>query len=212
MSVYLAVKTESEYWDSVAEKVLGYDEALKTNTLSMNQPKIRYIIKRLLEHDFHNKRILEVGHGLGMAAATMKLLYMSFFKYKGTDTSPKFAKAAREIFGLTTCVAKANALPFETEQFEVLWLLDILEHIHPKEKVESYTELSRVLAHGGLVFINNPLSETLHDLDFDHGFDQKDLADFCKVLGAKIFSFDVWTATDKSGGEHAYEWIVLVKE
>lgn len=61
--------------------------------------------------------------------------------------------------------ANAAALPFPDQCFDVIVCLEVLEHVSEPEVV--LAEVSRVLKHGGRVWISMPFLYPLHDAPFD---------------------------------------------
>ena len=171
----------SEYWDGVANKV-GDVEALD---FSDNFDKRRLLIREFLEFDFQDQRVLEVGVGCGVTAAILTLLHGGL-NYKGTDLSKTFCTLANKIFRLDTRVASIIDLPFEDNSFDVAMLLDVLEHVPPTSRDMGYGELDRVLADKAVVFINNPITESQHDPDFDYGFNDQDIVNMADALGMRV--------------------------
>lgn len=194
--------TEGEYWDTICEK------ADKEGVVSDNWHKRGALVKRLLKYNFYKTRVLEVGCGLGMTAASLRTA-QGMFSYEATDTSEKFCDFVKSSFGVNATVAKANNLPFETEKYNAVFCFDVLEHIHPTERLESYQEIGRVLQHGGRLFINNPLNNSHHDPDFDFTFDDNDMFVLMKAAGLRLEMFEEYSI---DFADLRYQFIVLVKK
>ncbi len=201
--------TTQEYWDATAMHCYSGKSPEVTELIRVNFPKVRYIAKKILEYDMTNINILEIGCGVGMVSAMVRLMYMKNINLKATDVSPLFASGAKSMFGLDTYVAQANKLPFKDKEFDAIFMFDVLEHIHPDERKVSYMEINRVLNDGGMMFINNPLDElsTGHNKDFDHGFDSGDLLHLCKLTESSVKLLKEWGL----GVTRKYQWIVLEK-
>ena len=202
--------TTQDYWDSVATHCYSGKDPMETELIRVNYAKVRYITKKLLEYDMTDIKVLEIGCGIGIISASMRLMYMKNIGLKATDVSPVFAKGAKSMFGLDTYVAQANELPFKDKEFDAIFMFDVLEHIHPDERADSYNEIERVLNSKGMMFINNPLdAETSeHDKAFDHGFDSGDLLHLCLLTNSRVTLMKEWGL----GGKRKYQWIILEKE
>jgi len=111
--------------------------------------------QRLLgEVDFNirNKNILEVGCGLeGVISSFSGKTTVGLELDKGLVAKAKrFASNTKTIF----ICADAERLPFKDETFDLVLLLDVVEHVTNPETVIS--ECFRVLRRGGLISINFP--------------------------------------------------------
>ncbi len=198
--------TTQQYWDSVALKCYNGEKPMETGLLTVNFPKVRYIVRQLLKYDMVHKKILEIGIGTGLVMAALRLMHMEQLTIKATDVSPLFAEGSKGMFGIDTFVAQAMDLPFKDNEFDSIMMLDVLEHIHPDEKDRSYEEINRVF-NNGFIFINNPSDEYVsgHDANFDHGFKPRDLIELCEATNTKVYEFSQWAIA----GKRKYEWIVL---
>ncbi len=202
--------TTQEYWDATAMHCYSGKSPEVTELIRVNLPKVRYIAKKIFEYDMTNINILEIGCGVGMVSAMVRLMYMKNINLKATDVSPVFASGAKSMFGLDTYVAQANKLPFKDKEFDAIFMFDVLEHIHPDERADSYRDIDRVLKSGGMMFINNPLDADTsgHDKAFDHGFDFVDLGSFCEWTHSRVTLLKEWGLGEK----RKYQWITLEKE
>ncbi len=201
--------TPQEYWDATAMHCYSGKSPKETELIRVNLPKVRYIAKKVLEYDMTNINILEIGCGVGMVSAMVRLMYMKKINLKATDVSPIFAEGAKTMFGLDTYVTKAERMPFKDKEFDAIFMFDVLEHIHPDERKVSYMEINRVLNDGGMMFINNPLDEltTGHNKDFDHGFNSNDLVSLCEWTHSRVTLLKEWGLGEK----RKYQWITLEK-
>lgn len=194
--------TETEYWNDVAIKT----SKAKENMINDNWFKRGQLVKRLLDYNFYRTRVLEIGCGLGMTAQSLRLV-QGLFKYDCTDTSDVFCDFVRDTFHMNPKQAKANDLPYDSDKFDCIFVFDVLEHIQPDERLQSYGEMLRVLRTGGRVFINNPLTQSNHDVEFDFGFTDYDLTNFMSI-GFKLEKLEEY----QIGNDYKYEFIVLVKK
>jgi SAM-dependent methyltransferase len=158
---------EADYWDKVAESTTE-GEALYDNWL-----KRQVLSQFLFKCTWSGQKVLEIGVGNGVSAATLALACGRMWSYIGTDLSPKFAKSAKDRFRLN--VVQADVLCLPEGEFTRILALDSLEHVRPEDRPQGYKEIAKRLAPGGLLFINMPRNRSLHEDEFDHGIDLSDL-------------------------------------
>lgn len=110
----------------------------------------RQLILNLIQ-DIPNNNVLEIGCGSGELSKYLK-------NYNGIDISQK----------TPFIVGDAQNLPFEDSSFDLILLLDLLEHTDDKTVL---FEVYRVLKHNGYVIITVPTFMFLwsqHDIDNHH--------------------------------------------
>jgi len=98
-------------------------------------------------------RLLEVGCGVGAVLAVLGQEFPGV-RLHGVDIEPKQLDFARGHLGragveATLLEADANALPFEDESFDHVWMMWFLEHV--ADPPEVLREARRVLAPGGAI-------------------------------------------------------------
>jgi len=105
-----------------------------------------------VDFDIRNKKILEVGCGFGGV--------ISSFSGKtavGLDVDKKLVAKAKKFASSTQTTficADAERLPFKDETFDLVLLLDVVEHVtNPKMTI---SECFRVIRRGGFICINFP--------------------------------------------------------
>lgn len=190
----------SNYWDNIAEKV-------STGGLKDNWTKRRGLIKHLLDYDLTKCNVLEIGCGLGMTAAILRMIYGGRFNYIGTDISSKFCEAAKKHAGLRTINTKADNMPFKDGEFDCLFAFDVMEHIPMTDRPNVYRELDRVLNKKAFIFINNPHPKNAcsHSPEEEHGFGESDIADICKSLKMEVHELTTYNGTPG----YKYNFIVM---
>lgn len=163
---------EAEYWDRVAK-----DGRVHEGMVIDNIYKRQVIVGRLmLACEWSDQKVLEIGVGMGQAAATMRVVLLGRWKYTGTELSEEFLRAARDAYGLNMVRTDATNLPGNDGEYTRVMCLDSLEHVHPEDREDGYKEIARVTAKGGLLLINMPLAEDqFHEEEFDHPFGLDDL-------------------------------------
>jgi ubiquinone/menaquinone biosynthesis C-methylase UbiE len=199
-----------EYWDGAAGKTV--EDCNGSITLRLNYWKQPNIMKNLLKYDFFGKTVVEIGVGHGFIAGLIRLLHGGKINYLGTDISEKFCEVASSLFNLKTVVCDSNNLPKQDGEVDYIFAFDVLEHIHPKDRISVAHEFDRVLNRNtGMVFINSPLSETKHDPNFDFGIDDIELAAFAMSANLGLHSIDTWS-TEIGLGKIWYKFIVLSRD
>ena len=146
------MKTIQEYWDAEMDgRVTWHKNAYVIND---NWVKRKNIVSEILKHVLWKKDVLEIGCGVATLGAIMKLTCGCH--YKGLDVSPKAVEMSKMAWGLDIEEGKTNAMPFDKNSQDVIIALDVLEHIHPNERIDTYYEIARVLRPNGKMMINNP--------------------------------------------------------
>lgn len=87
-----------------------------------------------------DKKCLEVGSGRG-------LFQFHVGDYVGIDLSSSVGR----LYSTAFAVAEARRLPFESESFDGLWTITVLEHVPEPE--QALAEIWRVLRPGGFLFL-----------------------------------------------------------
>jgi SAM-dependent methyltransferase len=101
--------------------------------------------------------VLDLGCGTGEGTSR---IYAEGMTVIATDVSPEMVHAAVRRFPvLRGCVADAAGLPFESERFDIVQSLGVLEYIGPYER--AVLELRRVLKPGGTLVISIPNRHSL---------------------------------------------------
>jgi 2-polyprenyl-3-methyl-5-hydroxy-6-metoxy-1,4-benzoquinol methylase len=103
--------------------------------------------------DVHGRRVLDVGCGDGVLAVT---LAQRGAQVTGVDRSPVMIEAARRRAQdagvcIDFCVARAEALPFGQNRFDLIVAVTILCFVAEPQDV--FAEVRRVLRHGGCLVI-----------------------------------------------------------
>ena len=93
----------------------------------------------------------------------------------------------------------ANNIPYLTNLFDTAILGDVIEHIPPKERLESLVETSRVLKPGGKLIVTVPAGQWLynsHDEFLGHycRYDKKSLRQEVESAGFKTSNIRYWNS------------------
>lgn len=130
----------------------------------------RLIVDKLLEHFFYKKKdckILDAGCGTGE-----NLRY--FQKYgtiTGIDKSINALKYCEKRKNKRLVCAEAQSLPFKNHNFQIIFALDLIEHLKSTEETDTLKELYRVLLPDGILITTVPALPLLwsaHDKALGH--------------------------------------------
>jgi len=129
------LESEQSYFDFQRARGMRYQRTLKD-----------------VDFDIRNKKILEVGCGIGgiISSFSGKTTVGLDVDKKLVAKAKKFARSTQTIFVCTD----AERLPFKDETFDLILLLDVIEHMVNPEMTIS--ECFRALRKGGLICINFP--------------------------------------------------------
>lgn len=122
-------------------------------------------------------RVLEIGCGAGIGAYYLKTQVAPDADISGIDFSPEAIAYAQKHYGeagVEYMAEKAQRLPFENEQFDVVLSVQVLEHIPREGAVQFVRGVGRVLRRGGLAIISTPNRELCQDLYCDNPNDNDD--------------------------------------
>jgi ubiquinone/menaquinone biosynthesis C-methylase UbiE len=113
--------------------------------------------------DFHKRCFLkrEIGMmpkgskilDLGCGTASLSKDYTGEYEVYGVDHDPSILKVA-ESFGLKTFVGGFDHIPVEDKFFDIVCLIDSIEHVPSREKL--LNELNRVIKPGGKLILITP--------------------------------------------------------
>jgi 2-polyprenyl-3-methyl-5-hydroxy-6-metoxy-1,4-benzoquinol methylase len=100
------------------------------------------------------RRVLDAGCGVGYGAAM--LARAGATEAVGIDVSAQAVEAAQQAApdNATFLTGEVHALPFEDGRFDLVVCFEVIEHVERQD--EAISELTRVLAHGGVLAISSP--------------------------------------------------------
>lgn len=113
----------------------------------------RYLLEKVIKKYSPSSRklkILDVGCGTG---GNINFL-SQFGKVYGIDSSPLAINYCKKHGYKNTKLSDAVKLPFKEKQFDLIFLLDVLEHI--KDHKKAIKEAKRVLKDDGLIVVTAP--------------------------------------------------------
>lgn len=185
------------YWDRIADQQKD------------NIWKRAAIVSRLLNLDLIGESVLEIGVGMGTAAAALNVVFFGQWDYKGTDVSEKNCQMVRDTCRLDVQQADIVSLPFPDKSFDTIIALDVLEHV--EDKASGFKEINRVLREWGRVVLNIPLSDSAHDDEQEFGFDKNDLFALLQACNMELKEYEVFTKKPGKGCPLHYAWAVGVR-
>ena len=142
-----------------------YDDAMKKSIGFMGQNHDYYTVAkvdRILDvvqrrlGDPRSRQVLDVGCGVGK---TDRLIAPHLGSLTGVDvSSASVDRARRENPQVRYEAYDGRILPFQNEAFDAAFVICVLHHVLPKDRIPLLTEIKRVLKPGGLllVFEHNP--------------------------------------------------------
>lgn len=178
------IRDEFDYWDRMS----GYS-ILGDHRVRYNFRKAQAIMVRLGQYDLAASDILEVGAGMANVAMALCVAgAIPMKRYRCTECGDGYIRFLWDCWGIRADKAKMNRLPYADHLFDVVFLFDVLEHIRPEERAQSWRELDRVMRDSRRVFINNPAKRnpSHHHPDYDHGFGFKEMEELAGALGCHI--------------------------
>jgi ubiquinone biosynthesis O-methyltransferase len=146
---------DNEYYDREAtDWWSGTDNPLMIIRYMMNPVRFSYVLRHLVaqSYDYRYKRVLDIGCGGGFLTEEIAKYG---FETTGLDPSSPTLVTARshariQNLQIDYLEGVGEALLFPDNHFDIVFCLDVLEHVSDFRKIIS--EVSRVLAPGGLFF------------------------------------------------------------
>ena len=124
-----AESAEEERYVKIGERV--------AETYHIEQLLKAFIVK----YDLAGKKALDVGSGRGYLQDMVE-------NYTGLDISPTASRFYHKKFVL----GSATAMPFEADSYDVIWSVDVLEHVPNPE--QALSEIRRVAKDGALLYLS----------------------------------------------------------
>ena len=99
--------------------------------------------------DLHNKKVLEIGFGSGSLLAYLK---DKGANVSGVEIQPRLLDAAKE----AGFVAAESVSDFSNQSFDVIFALDVFEHLSPEELYNVLQLIDSLLVKNGLLIARFP--------------------------------------------------------
>lgn len=146
-----------ETYDAAIQKSIGF---MGQNHDYYTIAKVAHILDVLRRRsgDLKNLQVLDVGCGVGKFD---RFLAPAFRTLTGIDVSPaSIERARRENPQVHYVSYEGQTLPFADEKFDAAFLICVLHHVPPGDRVALLSETRRTLKPGGclLVFEHNPFN------------------------------------------------------
>lgn len=112
-----------------------------------------------------HSRVLNVGAGVGHLEHTIHKKVGKNIDWTGTDFTHKTLNDLKKKFSTYKFIQTGILpLPFSDNTFDVVCLLEVLEHIKPLETFAVLSELHRVTKPNGTILISVPVNEGLEEM------------------------------------------------
>lgn len=150
----------ARFWDFLAQDS-SHDE--DRFSLHSGQAILRWANETI---DFNGKRVLDFGCGLGHLVEFLCQMDARPSVVEGVDFSAKSVEETVErckrYSNFGGCLL-AQDLPssLEDDSFDVVFLIEVIEHLEDEELAASFNEIRRVLKPGGILVITTPNDENL---------------------------------------------------
>jgi SAM-dependent methyltransferase len=136
---------ERDYWTIVGP-------ASKEEYEQLAAVKLRLLINLGLTPDM---KVLDVGCGTGMLAASLQNYLSDRGQYVGADISSDAIAFCRSRFrrhNFAFTVSEMTTLPTRSERFHFIVFYSVFTHTYPRETALLLHEANRLLADGGMIF------------------------------------------------------------
>ena len=197
------METAEEYWDKHAKQ---HGTISKNNKIIDNVWKRSELVRRLLNLDLYQKKVLEIGVGTGTAFAAIRLVWQNAIQYTCTDMSQRYVDFVKKYYAANAIKTDIKNLPGDEKFYDYVIALDVLEHVNPDDRYAGYKEIDRVLTKTGKVVLNIPLGESFHD-NYDWGFDNRDLMALMNICDLQVVSHERYRVHCKLV-DREYEWFI----
>ena len=115
--------------------------------------------------------VLDVGCGRGELVRVA--LELGASRAAGIDYSAAAIEMGRKTLGASVAGARgeltqgdARALPFRDASFNLVTMLDVVEHLTPAELADAFAEARRVLRPGGRIFVHTAPNRLVYDVTY----------------------------------------------
>jgi len=157
-------------------------------------------------------KILDVGAGKCKYREIFKhCIYKTqdFSQYKGTDSGPLKDNWQ---YGQIDFVSDITKIPVNDKSFDVIMCTEVLEHV--PEPIKAIKEFSRILNHGGKLWLTAPLSSGLHMEPYHYygGFTPHFYKHFLNKYGFKIINISPTGGLLKHVAQELHRSAFLIKE
>ncbi|MBI5153351.1 MAG: class I SAM-dependent methyltransferase [Parcubacteria group bacterium] len=124
-------------------------------------------IAKFIRPYIKSKKVLDIGCWTGQLEGLIQKDVTTLIGIEPNREAVKFAKLCHP--GTTFLVASADHLPFHNRSFDVVLLLDVLEHVPPNTEEIVLKEICRILKKGGILILTTPHTHWL-SIAFDPAY------------------------------------------
>ena len=147
---------EEKFHDEWARSVTPESVQVDAIENACTMPETRYIIRQIGKQNFHGKKILEIGCGLGEASVYFAKLGAIV---TATDLSKGMVELAEKVaryhnVHVDGIECSADALPFDDNSFDMVYAANVLHHVDIKKSLD---EIKRVLKSDGIFVCWDPI-------------------------------------------------------
>lgn len=203
-SSIVPLPSEVKYWQGIANKSVD----LGKGTVSDNSWKRSHQISRMLKYEFISQKVLEIGCGNAVIAASLKLITGGHWKYVATELAPLFRASAKRL-GIDAIEADVRELPSTEGGFTRIIAFDSLEHVRPEHREEGYRKIFEVAAKDALLFLHFSYATSYHDKEFDHPYGVDEIAKLEKA-GFTLLTYERYIC-DHPNEKIPYAFVVMQK-
>ena len=139
-----------------------------------------------------DSKVLDIGCGRGeimhICASRGALAYGIDYSYDAVEIAKEYMGRLEDIKArVRICGMDCRNLGFPDDSFTHVFMLDVVEHLHPEDLAKALSEAKRVMRKGGRLIIHtNP-----NRLHLDYGF--KYYTRFVNMAANRIFGKNMWT-------------------
>ncbi len=146
------------FWDHLNDR-----HHIENNDSPMTNHKIRVIANKIPNSKI---KVLNIGCGSGdLENIVFNVMEKNNIDWYGVDISPKSVKSCKNEFAKSHfSLGDIRKLKFKKNEFDLIILMEIMEHIKPTETYKALREVERVLKPGGKLIVSIPINEGLEDL------------------------------------------------
>jgi len=148
-----------QYWFEHQSKDLGFPNIIDRARNDLTDRNLHWL-RTLLKYKLPPANVLELGCSHG---SFVGLLRQAGYSAEGIELSPWVVEFARKSFNVPVSLGPAENLNLPTESFDIVVLMDVLEHLPDPEGTMRHA-LSLV-KQGGLLLIQTP--EFKEEMEFD---------------------------------------------
>ena len=124
--------------------------------------RCRYCCDWVLVENIENKKVLEIGCGLGWFA--LNCVEKNIGHYVGIEHQKHNLIAAKKNISdshIEFHEASALELPYPDQSFDTIVIFDVIEHLPIDNELPLFNEMFRVLKEGGKIFLSTPYASMI---------------------------------------------------